>query len=79
MKPYGVLGWKENFHMSEDLKLALLHSGVKGRSGRYPLGSGARPYQDDRFDGSSLRKSKSKGGMGKLKNLLSRGKRKPKN
>lgn len=78
MKPYGVLGWKGNFHMSENLKSALLlQSGVKGRSGRYALGSGARPYQDDRFNGSSLRKSKS-GGFGKLKNLLSKGKKKTK-
>lgn len=79
MKPYGVLGWKGNFHMSENLKSALLQqSGVKGRSGRYALGSGARPYQADRFDGSSLRKSKSKGGLGRLKNLLSKGKKKSK-
>lgn len=79
MKPYGVLGWKGNFHMSENLKSALLQqSGVKGRSGRYALGSGARPYQADRFDGSSLRKSKSKGGLGKLKSLLSKGKKKKK-
>lgn len=64
--------------MSENLKSALLQqSGVKGRSGRYALGSGARPYQADRFEGSSLRKSKS-GGIGKLKNMLSRGKKKTK-
>jgi hypothetical protein len=78
MKPYGVLGWKGKFHMSENLKSALLQSGVKGRSGRYALGSGARPYQDDRFDGSSLRKSKSKGGLNRFKNLLSKGKKKTK-
>lgn len=79
MKPYGVLGWKGNFHMSENLKSALLQqSGVKGRSGRYALGSGARPYQADRFDGSSLRKSKSKGGISRLKSLLSKGKKKGK-
>ena len=79
MKPYGVLGWKGKFHMSENLKSALLlQSGVKGRSGRYALGSGARPYQDDRFNGSSLRKSKSKGGLNRFKNLLSKGKKKTK-
>ena len=44
--------------MSNQLKEKLLQSGVKGRSGRYKLGSGARPYQDDRFKNSPLRKSK---------------------
>lgn len=65
--------------MSENLKSALLQqSGVKGRSGRYALGSGARPYQADRFEGSSLRKKSKSGGFGKLKNMLSKGKKKTK-
>lgn len=65
--------------MSENLKSALLQqSGVKGRSGRYALGSGARPYQADRFEGSSLRKKSKSGGFGKLKSMLSKGKKKTK-
>lgn len=60
--------------MSNQLKEMLLQSGVKGRSGRYKLGSGARPYQDDRFNNSPLRKSKGVGG--KLKSLISKGSKK---
>lgn len=60
--------------MSNQLKEMLLQSGVKGRSGRYKLGSGARPYQDDRFKNSPLRKSKGIGG--KLKSLISKGSKK---
>lgn len=60
--------------MSNQLKEMLLQSGVKGRSGRYKLGSGARPYQDDRFDNSPLRKSNGVGG--KLKSLISKGSKK---
>ena len=56
--------------MSNQLKEMLLQSGVKGRSGRYKLGSGSRPYQDDRFAGSSLRKNSSY--KSKLKSLLSK-------
>ena len=62
--------------MSNQLKEALLQSGVKGRSGRYKLGSGARPYQDDRFDNSPLRKKSKKGIGGKLKSLISKGSKK---
>lgn len=60
--------------MSNQLKETLLQAGVKGRSGRYKLGSGARPYQDDRFKNSSLRKSNGIGG--KLKSLISKGSKK---
>lgn len=60
--------------MSNQLKDMLLQSGVKGRSGRYKLGSGARPYQDERFDNSPLRKSNGVGG--KLKSLISKGSKK---
>lgn len=60
--------------MSNQLKEMLLQSGVKGRSGRYKLGSGARPYQDDRFKNSPLRKSNGIGG--KLKSLISKGSKK---
>lgn len=60
--------------MSNQLKETLLQSGVKGRSGRYKLGSGSRPYQDDRFAGSSLRKNSSF--KSKLKSLLSKGSKK---
>ena len=60
--------------MSNQLKEMLLQSGVKGRSGRYKLGSGARPYQDERFDNSPLRKSNGVGG--KLKSLISKGSKK---
>lgn len=60
--------------MPNQLKEMLLQSGVKGRSGRYKLGSGARPYQDDRFDNSPLRKSNGVGG--KLKSLISKGSKK---
>lgn len=60
--------------MSNQLKETLLQSGVKGRSGRYKLGSGARPYQDDRFAGSSLRKKS--GFKSKLKSLISKGSKK---
>lgn len=60
--------------MSNQLKEALLHAGVKGRSGRYKLGSGARPYQDDRFKNSPLRKSNGIGS--KLKSLISKGSKK---
>lgn len=60
--------------MSNQLKEMLLQSGVKGRSGRYKLGSGARPYQDERFNNSSLRKSN--GIRGKLKSLISKGSKK---
>lgn len=60
--------------MSNQLKEMLLQSGVKGRSGRYKLGSGSRPYQDDRFAGSSLRKNSSF--KSKLKSLLSKGTKK---
>lgn len=62
--------------MSNQLKEALLQSGVKGRSGRYKLGSGARPYQDERFDNSPLRKKSKKGIGGKLKSLISKGSKK---
>lgn len=62
--------------MSNQLKEALLQSGVKGRSGRYKLGSGARPYQDDRFNNSPLRKKSKKGIGGKLKSLISKGSKK---
>lgn len=62
--------------MSNQLKEALLQSGVKGRSGRYKLGSGARPYQDDRFDNSPLRKKSKKGVGSKLKSLISKGSKK---
>ena len=60
--------------MSNQLKETLLQSGVKGRSGRYKLGSGSRPYQDDRFAGSSLRKNSSF--KSKLKSLISKGSKK---
>lgn len=60
--------------MSNQLKETLLQAGVKGRSGRYKLGSGARPYQDDRFKNSPLRKSNGIGG--KLKSLISKGSKK---
>lgn len=60
--------------MSNQLKETLLQSGVKGRSGRYKLGSGARPYQDDRFKNSPLRKSNGIGS--KLKSLISKGSKK---
>lgn len=60
--------------MSNQLKETLLQSGVKGRSGRYKLGSGSRPYQDDRFAGSSLRKNSVF--KSKLKSLLSKGSKK---
>lgn len=60
--------------MSNQLKEMLLQSGVKGRSGRYKLGSGARPYQDERFNNSPLRKSNGIGG--KLKSLISKGSKK---
>lgn len=60
--------------MSNQLKETLLQAGVKGRSGRYKLGSGARPYQDDRFKNSSLRKSNGIGS--KLKSLISKGSKK---
>lgn len=60
--------------MSNQLKETLLQSGVKGRSGRYKLGSGSRPYQDDRFFGSSLRKNSVF--KSKLKSLLSKGSKK---
>ena len=60
--------------MSNQLKETLLQSGVKGRSGRYKLGSGSRPYQDDRFVGSSLRKNSVF--KSKLKSLLSKGSKK---
>lgn len=60
--------------MPNQLKEMLLQSGVKGRSGRYKLGSGARPYQDERFDNSPLRKSNGVGG--KLKSLISKGSKK---
>lgn len=60
--------------MSNKLSEKLLQSGVKGRSGRYKLGSGARPYQDDRFDNSSLRKKSGAGS--KIRSLLSRGSKK---
>lgn len=60
--------------MSNQLSEKLLQSGVKGRSGRYKLGSGKRPYQDDRFDNSSLRKST--GVVSKLKSLVSKGSKK---
>lgn len=60
--------------MSNQLKETILQSGVKGRSGRYKLGSGSRPYQDDRFAGSSLRKNSSL--KSKLKSLLSKGSKK---
>lgn len=62
--------------MSNQLKEALLQSGVKGRSGRYKLGSGARPYQDERFDNSPLRKKSKKGIGGKLKSLIGKGSKK---
>lgn len=62
--------------MSNQLKEALLQSGVKGRSGRYKLGSGARPYQDERFNNSPLRKKSKKGIGGKLKSLISKGSKK---
>lgn len=55
--------------MSNQLKEALLQSGVKGRSGRYKLGSGARPYQDERFDNSPLRKKSKKGIGGGLQKI----------
>lgn len=60
--------------MSNQLKETLLQAGVKGRSGRYKLGSGARPYQDDRFKNSPLRKSNGIGS--KLKSLISKGSKK---
>ena len=60
--------------MSNQLKEMLLQSGVKGRSGRYKLGSGSRPYQDDRFDNSPLRKYNGIGS--KLKSLISKGSKK---
>lgn len=60
--------------MPNQLSEKLLQSGVKGRSGRYKLGSGKRPYQDDRFNNSSLRKST--GVVSKLKSLVSKGSKK---
>lgn len=60
--------------MSNQLKETLLQSGVKGRSGRYKLGSGERPYQDDRFRNSPLRKASGVGS--KLKSLISKGSKK---
>ncbi|WP_152049026.1 hypothetical protein [Aureimonas psammosilenae] len=60
--------------MSNQLKETLLQAGVKGRSGRYKLGSGARPYQDDRFKNSPLRKSNGIGS--KLKSLIGKGSKK---
>lgn len=60
--------------MSNQLKETLLQAGVKGRSGRYKLGSGVRPYQDDRFKNSPLRKSNGIGS--KLKSLIGKGSKK---
>lgn len=33
------------------------HYGIQGKSGRYPLGSGDRPYQDDRFASRRAKKA----------------------
>ena len=67
---------RRNFKVSDQLKEALLRAGVKGRAGRYKLGSGARPYQDERFDNSPLSKKSKKGIGRKLKPLNTKGSKK---